>query len=229
MKRSLPFSLFAASFVLIVAGALLLSGCAGLNNTGKGAAIGAGAGAVIGGVIGKTQDKTAEGAIIGAAVGGAAGAIIGRQMDKQAEELEKELEGARVERVGEGIEITFDAAILFDFDSAALRPEARANLRDLAESLLKYPNTEVSIIGHTDAIGSEEYNQRLSERRANAAATYLIGLGVPPERIRAYGMGETAPIASNDTEAGRQQNRRVEVAIYASEEYRRQLEAEHGN
>ncbi|GIV62046.1 MAG: cell envelope biogenesis protein OmpA [Rhodothermaceae bacterium] len=229
MKRHLHIALLAPSLAFLMVGAFLLSGCASMNNTGKGAAIGAGAGAVIGGVIGKTQDKTAEGAIIGAAVGGAAGAIIGRQMDKQAEELEKELEGAEVKRVGEGIEITFDAAILFDFDSAALRPEAQANLRDLAESLLKYPNTEVTIIGHTDAIGSEEYNQRLSERRANAAATYLIRLGVPPERIHAYGMGETAPIASNDTEAGRQQNRRVEVAIYASEEYRRQLEAEHGN
>ncbi len=203
-----------------------LWGCTSLNNTGKGAVIGAGAGAVLGGVI---ADNTARGAIIGAAVGGAAGAIIGAQMDKQAEELEEDLPGAEVERVGEGIQITFDSAILFDFDAADLRPVARENLSNLAASLQKYPETEVTIIGHTDARGSTEYNQRLSERRAEAAAGYLIRKGVPPGRVHTFGVGETEPVATNDTEAGRQQNRRVEVAIYASESYRRQLEAGNGN
>jgi len=134
--------------LVLLAGSL--AGCANMNKTGKGAVIGASAGAVLGGVIGKTQDETAKGAIIGAAVGGAAGAIIGAQMDKQAKELDEELEDADVERVGEGIQITFDSAILFDFDSATLRPQAQADLRDLAYSLRDYPNTDVVIVGHTD-------------------------------------------------------------------------------
>lgn len=203
-----------------------LIGCASLSNTEKGAAGGAGAGAVVGGVIGKAAGSTAKGAIIGAVVGGTAGAIIGRQMDKQAAELEQELENGDVERVGEGIQVTFDSGILFDVDSSTLRPEARRNLADLAASLEDYPNTETVIVGHTDATGSDEYNYRLSERRANAAAAYLIDLGVAPSRIRTLGKGETEPIATNDTTTGRQENRRVEVAIFASEEYREELQAQ---
>lgn len=213
--------------VLILAlGIAGLPGCASVSKTSQGAAIGAGAGAVLGGII---ADNTAKGAIIGAAVGGAAGAIIGAQMDKQAEELEEDLPDADVERVGEGIQITFDSAILFDFDASALRPVARQNLASLAESLRKYPDTDVTIIGHTDARGSEEYNQALSERRARAAAGFLLEQGIAPERVHTFGMGETEPIATNDTEEGRQQNRRVEVAIYASESYRERLSHQNGN
>ncbi len=196
-----------------------------MNNTGKGAAIGAGAGAAVGAIIGKATGKTATGAIVGAAVGGSAGAIIGRQMDKQAEELEEELEGAKVERVGEGIQITFDSAILFAFNSSDLSDQARQNLVNLANSLKEYPNTEILIAGHTDSVGSETYNQELSERRANSAAAYLLDAGVGADRMSIIGHGETQPVASNDTDLGRQQNRRVEVAIYASEEYRQELES----
>jgi len=201
-------------------------GCSNISNTGKGAGIGAGAGAIIGGII---ADNTAKGAIIGAAVGGAAGAIIGSQMDKQAKELEEDIPGAEVERVGEGIQITFDSAILFGFDSAELQSDSKSNLQNLATSLQKYPNTDLTIVGHTDSVGSEEYNQALSERRADAARAYLVREGVDRERIAAEGKGEMEPVASNETEVGRTQNRRVEVAIFASQEYRDQLEKENGN
>jgi outer membrane protein OmpA-like peptidoglycan-associated protein len=194
-----------------------------MSRTEEGAAIGGATGAVLGGIIGNQTGSTARGAIIGAAVGGAAGAIIGRRMDEQAEALEEELPGAEVERVGEGIQVTFDSGILFDFDSYALRPEARVHLTNLAASLNEYPESEVLIVGHTDSSGSDDYNQTLSENRANAAGTFLIRAGVVPSRVKMMGLGETEPVASNDTPDGMQQNRRVEVAIFASEEYRKRV------
>lgn len=209
--------------------AATLSGCSTIENlsgTEKGAAAGTAGGAVAGGLIGRATGSTARGAIIGAIVGGTVGAIIGRQMDRQAEELEDELPNATVERVGEGIQVTFDSGILFDFDSSQLRPEARQNLRELAQSLSSYDNTEVLIVGHTDSVGRAEYNQGLSERRAQAAAAYVMEQGVRPSRVRTMGRGEDEPVASNETEAGRQENRRVEIAIFASEAYREQLEAQ---
>ncbi|MEZ4699711.1 MAG: OmpA family protein [Rhodothermales bacterium] len=214
------------AFFVVIAASLTLMGCANMNKTGKGAAIGAGAGAAVGAIIGKATGKTATGAIVGAAVGGTAGAIIGRQMDKQAEELEEELEGAKVERVGEGIQITFDSAILFEFGKADLSAQAKTNLDNLAQSLKEYPNTEILIAGHTDSVGSEEFNQKLSETRANSAASYLLQAGITSDRMSVIGHGETQPVASNDTDMGRAQNRRVEVAIYASEEYRQELETQ---
>ena len=206
---------------------MTIGGCANLSKTEKGAAAGAGVGAVVGGAIGKATGSTARGAVIGAVVGGTAGAIIGQQMDKQAKELENELPDADVERVGEGIIVTFDSGILFDFDSSNLRPEARQNLQELAQSLQQYDNTDLMIVGHTDAVGSDDYNYRLSERRANAAAQYLANLGVDWSRMTTLGKGETEPVASNDTDYGRQQNRRVEIALYASEEYRDELSAQY--
>lgn len=209
--------------ILALIFSLGLAGCSSLSKTEKGAGIGAGAGAVVGGVIGKAKGNTAKGAIIGAVVGGAAGAVIGQQMDKQAKELEDDLEGAEVNRVGEGIQITFDSAILFGIDSSQLSSSSRTNLQDLAKSLAKYPNTNVVIVGHTDATGSDAYNQDLSERRASSTASYLVSQGVARNRITTLGRGESEPVASNDTETGRQDNRRVEVAIYASEEYREEV------
>lgn len=197
------------------------SGCA--TKTQTGAVVGAAGGAVAGGVIGKVAGSTAKGAIIGAVVGGAAGAIIGRQMDKQAEELEQNIEGAKVERVGEGIQVTFESGLLYDFDSDVVKPDARTNLRELASSLGKYPDSDLIIIGHTDQVGSSEYNQRLSERRASAAARYLVSQGVSGSRVATRGLGETEPVESNETEAGRAANRRVEVAIFASKEYREKV------
>ena len=216
---------FASSGVLTLAFAasFLLSGCASMSKPQEGAAVGGAAGAVIGGIIGNQTGSTARGAILGAAIGGAAGAVIGKRMDEQAEVLEEELPGAEVERVGEGIQVTFDSGILFDFDSYALRPEAREHLANLAASLTEYADSEVLIVGHTDSSGADEYNQRLSENRANAAGNHLIRGGVAPSRVKMMGLGETEPAASNDTEDGMQLNRRVEVAIFASEEYRKKV------
>lgn len=214
------FTLFTLALLV---GSLSLSGCASLSNTEKGAAAGAAGGAVVGGVIGNAAGSTAKGAIIGAILGGAAGALIGQDMDKQAAELEKDLKDAEIERVGEGIQITFNSGILFDFDASGLRTEARENLSTLAQSLQDYPNTELTVVGHTDSRGAEGYNQDLSLRRANSAAGHLVTQGVPRDRMTILGKGETEPVTSNDTDAGRQQNRRVEVAIYASEQYREEV------
>ena len=200
-----------------------LTACSSMNRTGRGAVIGAAGGAAVGAIIGKQVGSTARGAIIGAAVGGAAGAVIGRQMDKQAEELAATIPGATVQRVGEGIVVTFDSGLLFPFNSTDLLPAGQDNLRNLAASLQANPETEVLIVGHTDAVGSDSYNQNLSEQRASSAASILASNGIPRDRIRTSGRGELEPIAENETEAGRQQNRRVEVAIFASEEYREQL------
>ena len=207
------------TFVLIptLAGLVVSSGCASLNQKEKGAIIGAGSGAVVGGVIGRANGSTAKGAIIGAAVGGTAGAVIGHQMDQQAKEIKQNIPGAVVERVGEGLQVTFESGLLFDYDSDVLRDAARRNLATLAASLEKYPNTDLMIVGHTDATGPDAYNMTLSERRAAAAANYLASQGVTRTRLRSTGRGETEPLAPNDSEADRQKNRRVEVAIYANE------------
>jgi outer membrane protein OmpA-like peptidoglycan-associated protein len=217
-------SIRTAAIAAIALASFGLSACASMSNKERGAVIGAGAGAAVGGVIGNnTGGSTAKGAIIGAVVGGAAGAIIGHQMDQQAKELSINIPGAKVERVGEGIQVTFDSGLLFDFDSDAIRSDAGRNLTELAQSLKKYPNSQLLIVGHTDSKGDESYNQGLSYRRSNSAAAYLQAQGVARTRVATNGRGEYEPVASNDTDAGRQLNRRVEVAIYASEEYRNQV------
>ncbi len=210
MRRSLAGVLALAALVPLAAG------CA-MNKAEKGAIIGAAAGGAGGAVIGKATGSTVRGAIIGAAVGGIAGAVIGHQMDKQAEELAYELPGATVQRVGEGIAVTFPEGLLFGFDSDQLRPAAQDNLRKFAASLQKYPNTRTLIVGHTDSQGSAEYNMELSNRRALSAANFITAEGVDRARISTAGRGEAEPIATNETDAGRQQNRRVEIAIYANE------------
>ena len=194
-----------------------ISACASLNQKEKGAIIGAASGAAVGGVVGNANGSTAKGAIIGAAVGGAAGAVIGHQMDQQAKEIKQQIPGAVVERVGEGLQVTFESGLLFPYDSDVLTAAAQQNLTTFAASLDKYPNTNIVIVGHTDSNGSDTYNMSLSERRANAAVNYLVSRGVDRSRLRAAGRGETEPVASNDTDAGRQQNRRVEMAIFANE------------
>jgi outer membrane protein OmpA-like peptidoglycan-associated protein len=219
--------IFNSRFIILAVAAAPLA-CASWSRKEKGAAIGAGVGATAGAVIGKHQGSTAKGAIIGAVIGGAAGAIIGHQMDQQAKEIQQNIPGAKVERVGEGIEVTFESGLLFDFDSDALRAAARSNLTTLANSLDKYPGTNLLVAGHTDNVGSDDYNQDLSRRRASAAASYLVSQGVAATRVITRGLGETEPEATNDTEAGRQQNRRVEVAIYASEALRAEAKRKAG-
>ncbi len=203
-----------------VAVGLVLSlsvGC-GLNKAEKGAIIGAGAGAAAGAAIGKATGSTARGAIIGAAVGGMAGAAIGHQMDKQAKELAVDIPGATVQRIGEGIAVTFPEGLLFAFDSDELNTSARENLRKLAASLQKYPNTRTLIVGHTDSTGSAGYNMGLSDRRALTAAGFIGSAGVARDRIETVGRGESEPITTNSTDDGRRLNRRIEVAIFAKVE-----------
>lgn len=209
--------------LLLAMGGVGLTGCTSLSQTERGAVIGAAGGAAVGAIVGRQIGSTARGAVIGAAVGGAAGAVIGRQMDRQAEELSASIPGATVQRVGEGIVVTFESGLLFPFDSDQLLPAGRENLNNLAMSLERYPETEVLVIGHTDATGSASYNQGLSERRASSAANLLSSYGVPRSRITTLGRGLNEPIADNTTEWGMQQNRRVEIVIYASEEYRERL------
>ena len=200
----------------LVAVLTIASTACGLNRKEQGALIGGAAGAAAGAAIGDRAGSTARGAIIGAVVGGSAGMIIGNQMDRQAAELVVEIPGAVVERVGEGIQITFDSGLLYDFDSSAIRSASSANLRNLATSLKKYANTDLLIVGHTDSSGATDYNDSLSLRRADAAADFLKGQGVAAGRLFTSGRGEMEPVANNSSEAGQQMNRRIEVAIYAT-------------
>ncbi|MET4106661.1 OmpA family protein [Hymenobacter sp. UYP22] len=197
------------------------------SKTAKGAVIGglggAAGGAVLGRVIGG-KSGTAKGAIIGAAVGGAGGALIGRRMDKQAAELKKEMAGAKVERVGEGIKITFDSGLLFAKNSSALTSAAQDNIQELAKTLIKYGDTNVIVEGHTDISGTDAINNPLSQRRAQAVANYAQQQGVDASRFTVTGYGSTQPIADNSTEAGRVANRRVEVAIFANEKLKKAAE-----
>lgn len=208
------------SLLLTVIFTAFVLGCKSSNTT-KGGAIGAGIGGVIGGVIGHQSDNTAVGAIIGATVGGAAGALIGRHMDKQAEELQRDLEGAQVERVGEGILITFTTGLNFELNSAEVSGSTRDNLMKLAETLKKYDDTDILIEGHTDSSGDEDYNQNLSEKRAESVENFLVSNGVAASRLKTEGYGESQPLQTNDTETGRRANRRVEVAIYANDRMKR--------
>jgi len=214
MKRIVVYS-------LIICVLALSWSCASWSKTKKGAVIGAAGGAVVGGVIGKAAGSTIIGAILGAAVGGAAGAYIGHYMDKQAEEIRKDLEGAKVERIGEGIKITFDSGLLFDVDKSDLRDASKTNLTDLARILNKYPDTNILMEGHTDSTGPDEYNLTLSKQRSEAVAYYLAEQAVSSGRFSVTGYGEAQPIVTNDTEEGRQQNRRVDVAIMANDKLKK--------
>lgn len=195
-------------------------GCGASNRT-KGAVIGAASGGAVGAVIGKKAGNTAVGAILGAAVGGAAGAYIGNYMDKQAAEMERDLEGATITRVGEGIKVTFDSGILFDVDKAALRPQSMQNISELARILNKYEDTDILVEGHTDATGSEEHNLQLSRSRAQSVGNYLSQVNVNSSRFTLMGYGETQAIADNETNDGRQANRRVELAIMANDKLKK--------
>jgi len=209
MRRSLAGVLTLAALMPLAAG------CA-MNKAEKGAAIGVAGGAVVGGVIGKATGNTVRGAIIGAAVGGIAGGLIGHEMDKQAAELAYDMPGATVQRVGEGITVTFPDGLLFGYDSDQLTAEARDNLRRFAASLQKYPNTRTLIVGHTDSDGSAAYNMDLSDRRSYSASQFVCGEGVNRARVSTAGRGESEPIATNSTDDGRRLNRRIEIAIFAN-------------
>ena len=217
-----PFS------IILIALLVASSSCQTLKknkNTAIGAGTGIAVGGAIGGILGKKNGNTAGGIIIGAAVGGVAGGAIGKYMDKQKRELEQELgKSATVERVGEGLKVTFDSGLLFGFNSSKLTPDMKTQLREFAATLNEYDDTNILIDGHTDSVGSDDYNMNLSEDRADAVHDYLTSVGVKHSRLGIRGFGETQPVASNDTDAGRQQNRRVEVSIWANEDLKKQAE-----
>jgi outer membrane protein OmpA-like peptidoglycan-associated protein len=214
--------------MLLVLFGFLASGCKTMNRSQKGAVIGAAGGGAIGGVIGRSMGNTAMGAIIGAAVGGTAGAVIGKKMDKQAEEMKDVLGDAEVSRVGEGIVVEFKDKVLFGFNSTELGTTAQQNLEKLVNVLNKYPDTNIEILGHTDSLGTDSYNQGLSERRANAAASYIKNKGISSTRVTTKGLGETDPKTSNETEAGRAENRRVEFVITANQKMVNEAKQEAG-
>ena len=205
----------------IAAAALLTtSACVTDPNTGEkkisrtaiGGLGGVVAGGLLGGLIG---GKT--GRIIGAGIGGVAGAAVGYQMDKQIKELKEQTAGSGVDVTetdnGSAILVNLPDGVTFDVGSSTLKPEFRATLDKVAQSLIQYPNSLVDVYGHTDSTGSDAFNQTLSESRARTVMNYLISRGVPASRLRSQGFGETMPVASNDTAEGRQRNRRVEIKI----------------
>lgn len=205
--------------IALATSAMLMTSCTSiqnLSNTQKGAGIGAGAGAGIGALIGNKAGNTAVGAIIGGALGGVAGGLIGKKMDKQAAQIENTVPGAEVIKAGEGIIVKFDSGILFGFDKSDLKPEAKTNIQKLVASLNENEDTDILVIGHTDNVGRSEYNLGLSERRAASVKSYAIAQGLSASRIKTEGRGASEPIASNETEDGRAQNRRVEIVIVAN-------------
>jgi outer membrane protein OmpA-like peptidoglycan-associated protein len=217
-KKKFAFAKITPSFLLIVIVlAVSLAGCKSMNKSQKGAVIGGASGGVVGGVVGRSVGNTAMGAIIGATVGGVGGAIIGRQMDKQAEEIAKEMGDVDVIREGEAIVIRFKEKVLFAYDRSDLSVDAKGSLDKLRTTLLKYPETNITVIGHTDSKGTEKYNQTLSENRANSVTTYIRENGVENSRLIAIGKGETDPISTNNTDEGSASNRRVEFVITANE------------
>ena len=206
------------TFILLLSLTLVFAGCK-TTRTQRGAAIGAGAGAAAGAIIGRTAGNTGVGAVIGATVGGVAGAIIGKKMDKQAEEIAREIPNAEViHQEGEqGIVVNFSSKVLFGTDKSDLNANSKATINDLASILNKYPDTDLTIQGHTDSTGPEAYNQTLSEKRAQSVANYLKLQGVTAERLTSIGFGETQPVADNSTTEGRTENRRVSFVIVPNE------------
>lgn len=223
MKQLSIYSIL-SFFVLAL---VLASGC-NASKAAKGGAIGGAAGGVIGGAIGKKGGDGTKGAVIGAVIGGTAGAVIGKYMDKQAEELEQEVPGAKVDKVEtvdpetgetvtESVTVTFDGGVLFEFGKATLTAASQAELDRMAGVFGRYPDTDILIDGHTDDVGSEQTNQSLSEKRAASVADYLFSKRISRTRMRTTGYGEMKPVASNETDAGRAKNRRVELSIKANE------------
>lgn len=216
-------TLFVLTSAVIAFGSSSCSTFKKLNKEQRGAIIGVGAGGALGAVIGSKSKNPAVYAIIGSAVGGVAGTFIGRYMDKQAEKLKKDLDVlADVERVGEGIKITMKSGVLFDFNSSKINPKVNENLTKFSETLKQYPDTEILVAGHTDNIGTGEYNMKLSQQRAEAVALVLKANSVSRSRLTVLGYGEKDPVAENVSDSGREQNRRVEFAIVANDKLKKQ-------
>ena len=220
-------------FASILLACTLIAGC-GISNTAKGSLIGSGAGAALGAgigyLIGGNGQGAAIGAAIGTAVGAGGGALIGNRMDKKAAELAAAMEDAQVETVTdvnglEAIKVTLDNGILFDFNKSTLKPEAKAQLDKFAAEMTDMAQTNITIYGHTDNVGSADANKKVSAQRANSVAKYLNTKGIAKDRIVAEGLSYDFPVADNNTEAGRAQNRRVELYISANEQMIKEAEA----
>ncbi|GHE36835.1 OmpA family protein [Sphingobacterium griseoflavum] len=210
---------------------MLFASCSTIQNTNsttKGAVIGTAAGAGLGALIGGKAGNTAVGAIAGAAIGGVAGGLIGKKMDKQAKEIENTVAGAEVIKADEGIIVKFDEGILFDFNSSTLKSAAKTNIGNLVSTLNKEPDTEILVIGHTDNVGSLSANQKVSESRAAAVKAYAVSQGLSGARIKTQGKNYSEPLASNDTDAGRAENRRVEIVIVAGDKMIKEAQSEAG-
>ncbi len=212
------------ALAITILSSIVLTSCEAVknsNNTQRGVAIGAAGGAVLGAVLGNNIGKGgngALGAVLGGVIGGAAGGIIGNKMDKQAREIDNALPGADVVRVGEGIKLVLgENAVRFDFNKSTLTSQAKANLDKLEKVFTEYPDTNIVIYGYTDNKGAADYNLKLSQDRANAVKAYLTKKGLAASRFTTTGMGMADPIESNDTDAGRSKNRRVEFAITAND------------
>ena len=207
------------TMILALCGGLVMMGC---NNLGKGTAIGAAGGALLGAVVGKMAGNTAVGAAVGTAVGAGTGALIGKHMDKVKAQAEA-VQNAQVEQITDanglqGVKVTFDSGILFATNSSTLNAASKNSLAQFANVLKNNSDCDIAIFGHTDNTGSDAINNPLSVKRAQAVETYLKGQGVSSVQIKQVdGQGSTNPVADNSTAAGRQQNRRVEVYMYASQ------------
>ncbi|TYR34463.1 OmpA family protein [Sphingobacterium phlebotomi] len=216
----------------VATSAMLFASCGTIQNassTTKGAAIGTAAGAGLGALIGGKAGNTAVGAIAGAAIGGVAGGLIGKKMDRQAKEIENTVAGAEVIKADEGIIVKFDEGILFDFNSSTLKSAAKTNIAKLVETLNKEPGTDILVLGHTDNIGTLAANQKVSDARAASVKAYAVSQGLSGSRIKTEGKNFSEPIDSNDTDAGRANNRRVEIVIVAGDQMVKEAHAEAGN
>ena len=214
-----------SGIVVALAGSMLLTSCATYtgqtsdpndpNHTRTNALIGAGIGAVAGLLSGGDAVERRQRALVGAGVGGLAGAGVGAYQDRQEAALRRELAGSGVDvvRQGDNITLNMPGNITFAFDSSNLQPQFYPVLDNVASTLNEYNQTVIEVAGHTDSVGSDSYNQQLSVQRANSVAAYLSSKGIMQQRMITVGAGETRPVASNDTEAGRAQNRRVEITI----------------
>ena len=208
---------------LLAASAVAISACTSpdvqTNDPKQRTKEGAVTGAVIGGVLGALSSgdggERRRGALAGAIIGGGIGAAIGYNLDQQAAELQRDFGHGRIQILNNGdhLVVRMPDDILFDVDSAAVKPGLRSDLQVLADSLQRYPGSTIQVVGHTDNTGAASYNQDLSERRASAVSSVLIGAGVPSNRINSFGQGEYLPIASNLTDEGRALNRRVDITI----------------
>jgi outer membrane protein OmpA-like peptidoglycan-associated protein len=237
MKNIFKNIMFFLSALLI-----FISGCKTSqkpSNQDKGVVIGAAGGAVIGGVIGNNvgnKKNTALGAILGAVVGGVVGGIIGNKMDKQAEKIKNEIPGAKVERVGEGINVTFDennpdgskAGVYFETNRYNLNANSQSALEKLQKVFAEYPQTNILVEGHTDNVGTSTYNLSLSQRRADAVGDYLKSSGVSSSRLSIKWYGETQPKVENTSDANKALNRRVEFAITANDKMKAEAKSEAG-